>query len=284
MRPPLRSRQGSTQDRSFPHSYNQAYSRGHLTLKAPRTILESQVTRLPSVLRPLLDTDRIRLLDQTDAAISAVRDFCQRTDICRICETVAPIEFFEEHIESCECRYKSETTVNKVNLKDIIGQFPLNYLDIFIFLLFKRTISLDPKLKETCDELSLISIVLSSLDVMLSNGIGFEALNLVFEKLKSSHALNEAINVFRRTSMESERSGLIGRQYLISEFEFLKKISKGASATVFLVKKKLTGDIFAIKAISKKILNRKNQRRVFCERDILMTFNNPFVVQFCMFF
>jgi serine/threonine protein kinase len=65
-----------------------------------------------------------------------------------------------------------------------------------------------------------------------------------------------------------------GRDYSISEFEFIKKISRSALATIFLGEKKSTGDTYAIKVISKKILNRKKQRCVLSERDMFMQFNN----------
>ena len=63
----------------------------------------------------------------------------------------------------------------------------------------------------------------------------------------------------------------------ISNFEFIKLISKGAYARVFLARRIATGDIFAIQAIPKVNLTEKNQaRRLLNEKDILKQFNLQF--------
>jgi serine/threonine protein kinase len=217
------------------------------------------------------------------------------TDVCRICEKDVPLSRFEEHTISCLARYKNESTVATVNaemnrLREEIAQ--TYFVDVewpppddslfgplHISVLLKRAISIDPRVSESRDDLHYILDVLKRLAEDSVFGFDDNATTFVNEKLKSSIALSELIPVDRRTSRESTR-GRGGRQYSISEFEFIKKISKGAFATVFLSQKKLTGDIYAIKVISKKTLNRKNQRRVLSERDMLMMFNNQYIVQF----
>jgi serine/threonine protein kinase len=118
--------------------------------------------------------------------------------------------------------------------------------------------------------------ILNTLKRLAEDGVfGFDqkATTLVNEKLKSNIALSEVIPVYPHMSRESKR-GRRSRDHSISEFEFIKKISRGAFATVFLGRKKSTGDIYAIKVNSKKTLNRKNQHRVLSDRDMLMKFNN----------
>ena len=62
----------------------------------------------------------------------------------------------------------------------------------------------------------------------------------------------------------------------ISDFEFIKRISSGAYARVFLGRKDTTGDIYAIKVIPSSSLQQKNQvRRIIAEKDILLQFCNP---------
>jgi serine/threonine protein kinase len=62
---------------------------------------------------------------------------------------------------------------------------------------------------------------------------------------------------------------------------FLKRISRGAFATVFLAAKKRTGDIFAIKATPRCTLGQKNQlQRVLVEKDIMLHFRSPWIVKF----
>ncbi|GJQ08431.1 hypothetical protein GpartN1_g222.t1 [Galdieria partita] len=67
----------------------------------------------------------------------------------------------------------------------------------------------------------------------------------------------------------------------INDFNILKPISRGAFGRVYLVKKKKTGDIYALKAISKSEMIRKNLvNQVLAERDILAGVHTSFVVKF----
>lgn len=67
----------------------------------------------------------------------------------------------------------------------------------------------------------------------------------------------------------------------IEDFEILKPISRGAFGTVFLARKRATGDLFAIKVLRKIDMIRKNAvENILAERDILITVCNPFVVRF----
>jgi serine/threonine-protein kinase RIM15 len=67
----------------------------------------------------------------------------------------------------------------------------------------------------------------------------------------------------------------------IKDFEIIKPISKGAFGSVFLAKKKVTGDYYAIKVLKKSDMIAKNQiTNVKAERMILMKQGeSPFVVK-----
>ncbi|KAN0015604.1 hypothetical protein ACTFIU_008343 [Dictyostelium citrinum] len=66
----------------------------------------------------------------------------------------------------------------------------------------------------------------------------------------------------------------------ISDFEFIKPITKGGYGKVFLAKKIRTGDIYAIKRLKKSDMIKKNQLdHVKVERNILAYTSNPFVVK-----
>ncbi|KAF9653379.1 hypothetical protein BDM02DRAFT_3087384 [Thelephora ganbajun] len=67
----------------------------------------------------------------------------------------------------------------------------------------------------------------------------------------------------------------------IKDFEIIKPISKGAFGSVFLARKKLTGDYFAIKVLKKADMIAKNQiTNVKAERMILMQqAESPFVTK-----
>ncbi|KAG0256514.1 hypothetical protein BG011_004462, partial [Mortierella polycephala] len=66
----------------------------------------------------------------------------------------------------------------------------------------------------------------------------------------------------------------------IKDFDFIKPISKGAFGSVFLAKKRATGDYYAIKVLKKSDMVAKNQvTNVKAERMILMNqTDSPFVV------
>ncbi|KAJ3681408.1 hypothetical protein LUZ60_015897 [Juncus effusus] len=67
----------------------------------------------------------------------------------------------------------------------------------------------------------------------------------------------------------------------IEDFEIIKPISRGAFGRVFLAKKRVTGDLFAIKVLKKADMIRKNAvESILAERNILISARNPFVVRF----
>jgi serine/threonine-protein kinase RIM15 len=60
-------------------------------------------------------------------------------------------------------------------------------------------------------------------------------------------------------------------QTSIKDFEIIKPISKGAFGSVYLAKKKSTGDYYAIKVLKKADMVAKNQvTNVKAERAIMM--------------
>ncbi|KAI9346542.1 serine/threonine protein kinase 15, partial [Obelidium mucronatum] len=66
----------------------------------------------------------------------------------------------------------------------------------------------------------------------------------------------------------------------ISDFEFLKFISRGAFGKVFLARKRATQDLFAIKMLKKDDMIRKNMMsQVRAEHKALTLSKNPFVVK-----
>ncbi|KAF7728237.1 hypothetical protein EC973_006518 [Apophysomyces ossiformis] len=72
----------------------------------------------------------------------------------------------------------------------------------------------------------------------------------------------------------------------IKDFDIIKPISKGAFGSVFLAKKRATGDYYAIKFLKKSDMIAKNQvTNVKAERMILMTqTDSPFVTKLCYTF
>lgn len=65
----------------------------------------------------------------------------------------------------------------------------------------------------------------------------------------------------------------------IESFYLHTVIGKGSYAKVVLVKKKDTGDIFAMKILKKKhIERRKQEEHVLTERNVLVGINHPFII------
>uniref|UniRef100_A0A453JJZ2 non-specific serine/threonine protein kinase n=3 Tax=Triticinae TaxID=1648030 RepID=A0A453JJZ2_AEGTS len=83
------------------------------------------------------------------------------------------------------------------------------------------------------------------------------------------------------SSRTSQLNGKFKDRTSIEDFEIIKPISRGAFGRVFLAKKRVTGDLFAIKVLKKADMIRKNAvESILAERDILISARNPFVVRF----
>ncbi|KAI9330299.1 kinase-like domain-containing protein, partial [Obelidium mucronatum] len=75
-------------------------------------------------------------------------------------------------------------------------------------------------------------------------------------------------------------SGPVRSSPSIKDFEIIKPISKGAFGSVYLAKKRLTGDYYAIKVLRKSDMIAKNQvTNIKAERMILGQLDSPFVVK-----
>lgn len=66
----------------------------------------------------------------------------------------------------------------------------------------------------------------------------------------------------------------------LSYFNTIKVIGKGSFAKVVLVKKKGSENLYAMKILKKKYIEKLNkQRYAMIERDILKTMDHPFIVK-----
>lgn len=71
-----------------------------------------------------------------------------------------------------------------------------------------------------------------------------------------------------------------GKRYTVHDFERVKTIGKGAFGAVRVVRMKETGQIYAMKIMSKKEMVRKNQvQHIRAERDLMALIDNPWVVR-----
>jgi serine/threonine protein kinase len=146
---------------------------------------------------------------------------------------------------------------------------------LHLYLLLTQAIQLDPHISDSYTELTFITSVMATFSDDFSVYIE-TILPMLREKMRTSLALSEALKVLRRTRVAPNV-----RTCSIGEFEFLKRISRGAFGSVFLAAKKTTGDIFAIKAVPRRTVSQKNQvDHLLTERDILLHFRSPHVVKF----
>jgi serine/threonine protein kinase len=145
-----------------------------------------------------------------------------------------------------------------------------------LFVLISQAIQVDPHISDSFPELRYCATVFATFGEDFAQFV-VPLSSLIKEKMRASLALSEALLVLRRP-----RSDISARpQCSITDFTFLKRISRGAFGSVFLSAKKATGDIFAIKAVPRRHLSQKNQvQHLLAERDILLHFRSSYVVKF----
>ena len=221
--------------------------------------------------------------------------------VCRICDELIPIEQFEKHTEFCIKAYKSETRKNEIiqqitKFKDSISEDKLHipwvgnqeemvaiYLPLLrVELLLQDALYLDPNSSDSIEDLNSIISIISKIECDQSiSSLVNRAKKLLNDFLRVCKALKTLSTGLVETRYSKNPAPASLSTLTIADFDFVKRISSGAFASVFIAKKHTTGDIFAIKAIPKNCLNQKNQtKRVIAEKDILSSFSNPYIVTF----
>lgn len=227
--------------------------------------------------------------------------------VCRICDQKVKSSLFEEHTESCMMAYKNEAKLSSINSglleiqKIIINQLlnepwpGVRETAIAVLLptlhasiLLNRAFEIDPHSSDSSEELQCILISLDFFTHMtLPSETNLQIVQLrakVNEKRMASNAIREAEYILSKTRFKPDDQPILSYQTTIADFHLIKPISSGAFARVFLAKKKQTGDIYAIKVQPKDDVIQKNQvKRVMAEKDILLQFNNPYIINFCMY-
>ncbi|OHT13083.1 hypothetical protein TRFO_03521 [Tritrichomonas foetus] len=228
--------------------------------------------------------------------------------VCRICDENVPLELFEEHTKSCIEAYKTEEKIQNIQKEMNAAQNIIceNFLRegwpgeqnkalesilpmLRVSLLLERAHQIDPKNTDSIDELEYIVTALTHLNMKLiseksSSEIVSKVKDIVQQKLKTTTIIRHTSEVLQNTRVSGNAGTEKIAQIQISDFDFIKRISAGAFARVFLAKKKVSNDIYAIKVLPKDDVVQKNQvKRVVLEKDILLSFNNPYIINFCMF-
>jgi serine/threonine protein kinase len=143
------------------------------------------------------------------------------------------------------------------------------------YLLLARAICTDPR---ACDGSEDLAILFSQISSLPSQNHLADIRKFVSDKKRISYALRGASAILSQTRVSGNAETKVAVS--IGDFELIKRISAGAFARVFLARKKVTNDIYAIKVIPKSDLVRKNQlKRVLLEKDILLSVNSDFITR-----
>lgn len=209
--------------------------------------------------------------------------------ICRICGEKIHIADIEHHTGLCITAFKSESKVNEIDqkLENLIKEFMEGPLStawpgeegeaMHKILPQLSLLALSIRCKEITTDKSDAPMELTNI-ASIAKSMGSN--DLCFLALEKSRTCSAFLSVAE--SLARSATGFIPpKQPLLTEFTFLKRISGGAYARVFLAKKTKTGDIYAVKVLKRRSIQRKNQvQRVLTERDILHDCISPYVVSF----
>lgn len=217
--------------------------------------------------------------------------------LCRICEEYVPIDLIEEHSKSCVIAYESEfnliTTDERIKkLQKAIRNSILNEKwpgapskNINVLLPMLHVTMLLDVATSNSDQLSHAADAIFKMEIpdATPNVTSFlaKAKELMQEKIRANATYTQALQNSAKTRCNGTFAGAQSLQTTIADFTFIRKISSGAFAKVFLAIKTRTGDIYAIKVTPKSSLKQKNTfKRVLTEKDILLQNSNPFIVDF----
>ena len=226
-----------------------------------------------------------------------------KTVMCHICENLVPANLIEQHSKNCELVYKTRQALMTTDekLKELVKQEEKNHLQvpwpssqddainrliptIQVISLIKNAIKVETESEDAPTMLSSIVESLTSVDhcnedtdvqILCAN-----ASRLIHEKLNSAKKFNRAMELARRTRV-SKTSVPPKFAVNIAEFKFIKRISNGAFARVFLATKESLKSPVAIKVIPRSDLKQKHStKRILTEKDILLHFNSPYTIKF----
>ena len=211
----------------------------------------------------------------------------------------------EDHSNMCEIAYLSSQTMMttdekmkklQIRTQEHILQIPWPENEqyatatvipiLHIIALLDSAIKIDNSSRGSFEELDSIRDSFNLVNVPTTSPqlsvIYNEALVLLDEKIKASNKLSEAMDFVAKTTSDSCMPCI--HETTLADFQFLKRISSGAYAQVFLARRRATDDLIAVKVISKSSIRRKNDRqRILLEKNILEQVTSPYMTQFCTF-
>jgi hypothetical protein len=227
--------------------------------------------------------------------------------LCRICERYVPLSMIEEHSQSCALAYEAGFHVVSIHdriqtlqraiqrsllnhawpgdeLRGVTHDLPL----IRVVALLDQIQAIDPESPNADAALQVLATTLDSVQLKCeaaTNDLIARGGALAREKLDQCGRMSMATELQRRTSFGPPVANPASHVTTLADFVFVKRISSGAYARVFLARKEKTGDVYAIKVTPRSSISQKNAlKRILSERDILLQFTSPFIVTFCIIF
>jgi len=216
--------------------------------------------------------------------------------VCPICSSQVIPSMSERHSKICILTYEKTKDMKYTCelIKELIINIEKEFLSVpwisiddnsdILFYLYivsllkeslKDSVNIDDQvlgLPIICDYLLLIQSLASSVSV---KNIAMDALSLI-------QIITELDNLIYNAGIEVRQTCLDNAEILsLKDFGFIKRISSGAFARVFLASNKNSNEFVAVKVIRKRDLTHKNSlNRILIEQGIMGSMKNPFMVQF----
>lgn len=253
---------------------------GYRIMKALTALL-----RVKSLLSVTTATEKKIRPSQTHQKVENV-EYC----MCRLCENYFPVDQIEQHMLVCAQAFQSKNYVVSLDekIRSLIYTARTSILDVnwpgdqtnavgLIFPVLHCTILLERLLEHDAEnnyEVDSLQYIYDGLDALrISDPNNENARNILVRAVMYCREKLKACNTLKSAYISE---GSAPKLVNISDFSFKKQISRGAYARVFLAKKESTGDVVAIKVISRKHAARKNT--AFTEKNILVKFQSEHVV------
>jgi serine/threonine protein kinase len=220
---------------------------------------------------------------------------------CRICGEMIALHVIDEHSRLCVVAHQQKyrcmcandrlREINEEIAAQLLNQgfdvrdatlYPVIFPVLYVYSLGEVAIGVKATDGDAKERLETIrdAMVLFKLPVGVRDEMLLSFLPALDEKILAVSDMSETMGQWRATT-RGAASDLGGLDLALCDFEFIRRISSGAFARVYLARKKMTQDLVAVKVIKRSHVNLKNQlRRVTTERDILMRLNSQFMVHF----
>ncbi|KAL9655947.1 hypothetical protein ABK040_007568 [Willaertia magna] len=219
--------------------------------------------------------------------------------LCRICEELVPRDKLAEHSATCAVKHKLEmqnvTVSEKIkNIRKAIEKTLRKHKSKTLHKLYKIA-----KRAEDLRDRNELQEMIGNLNQIIDSHKEDNYAGNNYRISVYAKRLHDVIESKCTTLLQEEKQQLINQQTQnsvkkpkISDFEIVKPISRGAYGRVYLVKKKSTKDIYAIKVIKKNYLYKHknfktltNQQDLINERTIMKMLiesneQSPFIVNF----